>query len=420
MTMLPRSVSKGRQFESDAHAARGRGMADTRPLSIGVFGVRGVPSTYSGYETFLTAMLPLLVGRGHTVTVYCRSREPEQLGDMYRGVRLVSTGSIGTKQLDTLTHGVSAALRARRRHDVVLVCNVANAPVVSIMRLLRVPSVLNLDGQEWLRGKWGRVGRTWFKSSARLSRYASSALVSDCRAMQKIYAESFGAISTVIPYSLPESVAVANELTTKERNAILELYQLEADKFFLTGGRMVPENNIDFVVEAYHSSSRPEPLVVVGRANYDSPVVQRINEIAAVDRRIRVLGHVDNRLHFGALLRAAIAYTHGHSVGGMNPSLIEAMGVGAMVVALDTEFNREVLADTGVFFDKCSNSLQYALDAATGGDSLRLRESAVLRAKSEYSIEDVTDAYERLLIASAGSPWKTVRLETKWFSVDHV
>ena len=313
-------------------------LGTSRSLDIGVFGIRGIPSTYSGYETFLTALLPILAERGHRVTVYARIGEGDGPDDddatanaeptRYQGVNVVPVRSLRTKQLDTITHGFACAAKARRRHDVLFVCNVANAPVLMALRGIRVPSVLNVDGQEWLRGKWGRAGRAWFKASAYLSRVASSALVADCRAMADVYRDQFHAKSTVIPYSLPGSVAAAAAISNDEVTRILAEYDLTPNGYFLTGGRMVPENNIDYIAEAHHHSSRPEPLVVIGKANYDSPVVRRIQELAAIDNRIRLIGHIDDRLHFGALFRGATAYAHGHSVGGMNPSLVEAMGRG--------------------------------------------------------------------------------------------
>ncbi len=396
----------------------------SRSLDIGVFGIRGIPSTYSGYETFLTALLPILAARGHRVTVYGRIGEGDDQGggdtgidtaavSSYQGVNVIPVRSLRTKQLDTITHGFACAAKARRRHDVMFVCNVANAPVLMALRGMRVPSVLNVDGQEWLRGKWGRAGRAWFKASAYLSRAASSALVADCRAMADVYRDQFHAPSTVIPYSLPTSVAAAAAISDDEIARILAPYDLTPNGYFLTGGRMVPENNIDYIAEAYHHGSRPEPLVVIGKANYDSPVVRRIQELAAHDDRIRLIGHIDDRLHFGALFRGATAYAHGHSVGGMNPSLVEAMGVGAIVAALDTPFNREVLADQGLYFERSHASIVDALaSAAQRGPNDR--QAIANRAVEEYDLDAVADAYEQLLRQAARAPWRTVTITTRW------
>ena len=132
----------------------------TRSLSIGVYGARGVPSTYSGYETFLSTMLPQLVERGHDVTMYCRRSDGFEPTD-WKGVHRRVLPDLSGKTTSTLSHGLLAALAARRaRHDVVLVVNVANAAYCAIGRFTGQPTVLNTDGQEWKRGKWGRVARS--------------------------------------------------------------------------------------------------------------------------------------------------------------------------------------------------------------------------------------------------------------------
>jgi hypothetical protein len=156
-------------------------------LDIGVFGARGIPSTYSGYETFLTVMLPELVHRGHRVTMYCRRGEVGPSGS-YLGVRCVVLPAVRSKQLSTMTHGYIAAARAATaRHDVLLVMNVANAGACLTSRMLGSRVVLNTDGQEWNRQKWGRVGRSVFLLSTHLARHCAAALVSDSVAMQEIY-----------------------------------------------------------------------------------------------------------------------------------------------------------------------------------------------------------------------------------------
>ena len=171
-----------------------------RPMNIGVYGSRGIPSTYSGYETFLTVLLPELVRRGHAVTIYCRrGAVPEQ--PEYKGVKKRFLRSLQTKELGTLTHGALSAIATRvRNHDVVLVVNPANALFCWGATLTGQPVVLNTDGQEWLRGKWGPVGRRAFRFFASIAGRASTALISDSVAMAHVYRDEFAAGSTVIPY----------------------------------------------------------------------------------------------------------------------------------------------------------------------------------------------------------------------------
>jgi glycosyltransferase involved in cell wall biosynthesis len=386
-----------------------------RTLDIGVFGARGIPSTYSGYETFLTVLLPELARRGHRVTMYCRRGVGVPGREGFRGVRCRSLPSVRTKQLDTLSHGLVASVAASvARHDAALVCNIANVPFVALLRRSGVPVVLNTDGQEWLRGKWGKAARSYFHWCARKAGGAATALVSDCNAMRDLYATDFGADSTVIPYCWNGLLEDDAGATDGERHA------LPAGAYLVTGGRLVPENNIDLIAEAYVETTHEEPLLILGEANYASPVVRRLHELAALDSRIRIVGHVSSRSGFRAMLGNARAYVHGHSVGGMNPSLVEAMASGAAVVALDTRFNREVLGPSAFYFERDRSSVQRVLQHvadATPSELERYRDQLRARAVERFDLVPIADAYERLLIAVSEARRRAeTRLTTLWES----
>ena len=262
-------------------------------LHIGVFGVRSIPSTYSGYETFATVLLPELVRRGHRVTLYVRGGEREQ--PSFEGVRRIGLPTWKTKQFDTISHGIVAARTARKDPDidVVLAFNVANAIMLAPLTRAGVPTVLNVDGQEWLRDKWGRVGKQVFFSSAAAAKRCATLLVSDCVAMQKIYLRRFDAESVPIPYCWTDMVDTTSPQT--EDAEVLERHGLVAKSYVLTGGRMVPENNIHRIVASHCRSDLDADIVVLGTANYNSPVTRSINNAAAQDSRVKILGHISNR-----------------------------------------------------------------------------------------------------------------------------
>lgn len=384
-------------------------------VDIGVFGARGIPSTYSGYETFLTVLLPELVARGHRVTMYCRSGEVED-APSFKGVNKVFLPAIASKQLSTLSHGALAALAARgARHDAVLAVNVANAAFCLASRLTGQRTVLNTDGQEWLRGKWGRAGQAYFRNSARIARWSASALVADSVGMQDIYRGQFGADSTVIPYCW-------TEIDHDERLGALEDLGVEPYGYNLIAGRLVPENNIQRVAQAFVDSGARTPLVVLGAANYDSPVVGDLRRLAESCPRLILGGHVGDRAAYATLVRLAGTYFHTHSVGGINPSLLEAMGCGARIVALETVFNREALGEAGEYFSDFGlelPALMRRLD--TSGLEPRLRDLARARARSRFGLDEVCDAYEELLLGVARRPRKAkTALQTRWESEESV
>ena len=385
-------------------------MSRQQGMDLGVFGARGIPSTYSGYETFLTVLLPELAARGHRVTMYCRRGYSDE-GDL-KGFRRVLLPSIETKELGTLSHGLVASASSRlSRHDLVFVVNVANALFTLGTRATGRRVVLNTDGQEWLRGKWGPAGRRYFWLSARMAGLASSALVTDCQAMRVVYREQFGADSTVIPYCW-------TGIDGQARPDALTPFGVRPREYFLVAGRLVPENNIDRVVDAYAASGVRLPIVVLGAANYASPVERRLRAVAAKTGGVVLGGHVADRSAYAALVGQARAYVHAHSVGGINPSLLEAMGCGARVVALSTVFNREALGEAGSYFDDFEEQLpavlrRLAADDPHGDD--HLRGAARQRVQETFGLGAVADAYERLFRAVAQRPaWATTTVRTAW------
>ena len=367
-------------------------------LDIGVFGIRTIPSTYSGYETFCTVLLPELVRRGHTVTLYAR----EAIGSRqnYEGVEKIGLPSIPTKQLDTLSHSVSSAIvaRARRRHDVVLSFNVANAPALAMVTKTGTPTVLNVDGQEWIRGKWGGSAKRVFYECAKMSKNCATALVTDCDAMADIYRSEFGAESEVIPYCWTGLIDEDHRIPADDE--YLASVGLTNRGYLVTGGRLIPENHIAEITRSLVESDVDLPIAVLGEANYDSPVARELKELERSDARVRLMGHIANRRDFGVLLRDAVMYLHGHSVGGINPSIVEAMGVGAVISAFDTPFNREAAGEVGNYFvdpTKAVEESKYLLSE----DSESRRQLAIQRVRDHFSMKAIADQYEELLLATA-------------------
>lgn len=380
-------------------------------MDIGVYGARGIPSTYSGYETFLTALLPELASRGNRVTIYCRSgrvsAEP-----IYRGVHKVFLPAPQSKQFETLAHGILAQWKARvAKHDILFVVNVANALYASFAKATRQPIVLNTDGQEWLRGKWGRVAKTYFLLSARMSKHAASALISDSRGMRRVYREQFGVDSTVIPYCW-------TEIDYEDKPEALASMGLADRGYLLIAGRLIPENNIERVAQAYTAADVQLPLLVLGAANYNSPVQRALRSLARDSSRIILGGHISDRASYATLVKRATAYIHTHSVGGINPSLVEAMGCGARILALSTEFNREALDDAGTYFADFEEELPRALKAIIEEDPAQneiLRRAASSRTRSTFDLPSIVQAHEQLFRAALRDPSrKSTVIPTRW------
>jgi glycosyltransferase involved in cell wall biosynthesis len=319
-------------------------------MRIRVLGIRGLPSTYSGLETIMGELARRWVGAGHEVIVYCRKKLFSTRPSEWKGVKLVYLPGIEHKVLSTLSHSFLAALHASvNPSDVVLVWNAANGPLGWILRLAGRRAVINVDGMEWLRPKWQGVASIYFGWAAKMATRAFPVVITDATEMKRLYMESFGVATTYIAYG-------AN-IEPSQHPEVLEQYALTPRGYYLIASRLVPDNNADLIVKAFVASNSQRQLAVAGGADYRGNRRERafLDALkAAANDRVEFLGHIDDPDHIKELHHHCFAYVHGHEYGGINPSLLKALGFSNCILALNTPFNSEVLdgGRYGVLFEK--------------------------------------------------------------------
>ncbi len=359
-------------------------------------GTRGVPAAYGGFETFAEELGARLVARGHDVTVYGRSHVIPAGLRSHRGMRLRVLPTIRHKYLDTVVHtGLSVLDGLFRRFDIVLICNNANAPFAIVPRLAGAKVALNVDGLEWQRGKWNRMGRLYYEACAWLSPRLPIVLVSDARVIARWYRERHGKQTLYIPYGADASRV--------EPGATLDRLGLEPGRYLLYVSRLEPENNADVVIEAYRRAGGRDglggvPLVVVGDAPYATDYKASLEAAASATPGVVMTGYVFGQ-GYAELQSNALAYVQATEVGGTHPALVEAMGRGACIVANDVPEHREVLGEAGLYYARNDPDALAAVLGSVVSDTTerhRLGEAARARATAEYSWDHVTDEYEAL------------------------
>lgn len=361
--------------------------------SVAIIGTRGYPSFYGGFETAVRHIAPHLAASGWDVTVYGRPGTTDDEFEADPRVRSVVTRGLQSKSLSTLTFGLTSSLHALwTRPDVALVMNVANGFWLPLLHARGIATVVNVDGIEWERAKWGRLARTMFRTGARMTARWATEIVVDAKAIGSHWSERFGRDGHFIPYGGDPSPTHA---TTP----------FEDGTYVLVVARFVPENTIAEFFEAAPEVARTHDVVIVGSSGFGGELDQRAQDLADAHERIHWLGHVNDDELLHTLWARAGAYFHGHSVGGTNPALVQAMALGAPVVARDTVYNREVLGNRGAFTAPQPDAIASALRAVLD-DSDRQRELSDLgrqRAAEVYSWEKVCAAYETLLRAQLPS-----------------
>ncbi|MDV7102419.1 DUF1972 domain-containing protein [Gordonia amicalis] len=358
-------------------------------LRVALIGTRGVPAAYGGFETAAEEIGSRLAERGHSVTVY--GREDGNVGPAYRGMRRVTLPSIKKKSLETLSHTALSAGHAviRRSTDAAIVFNAANSPLLPLLRLAHIPVALHMDGLEWRRSKWGRVGRNYYRRAELIGVRQADALIADSPGIADYYKHQFGAATELIKYGAPLLMdASADGISS---------VGLDVGNYHLVVARFEPENHVLEIIRGYVASSATKPLVIVGSAPYSEDYTAAIEQVAASDSRVVLLGAIYDQSFLDALYFHAFTYIHGHSVGGTNPSLLRAIGAGTPVIGYDVSFNRDVVDEQGWFFSDSAELAVAVEEAETSSEmdqlGCRLRE----RASEHYTWDGVTDLYEGLL-----------------------
>jgi len=357
-------------------------------LKVAILGTRGVPGNYGGFETFAEELSARLAARGHEVTVYCRIGNTAGRPRWHRGARLIHLPAVRHKYAETVSHALLSALHAVFRHyDVVYLCNSANAPVCYIPWLRRQRVVLNVDGLEWRRQKWGRLAKRYYRWAARLAARMPIEIVTDAAVIQDYYRTAFKRSTRCFVYG--------TELYPRGHLAErLEALGLAPDCYILYVSRMERENNALLVVEGYRALETDLPLVMVGDAPYAQDYLDQVK--AAADPRVRFLGYrFGDEYH--ALQANARVYVQATEVGGTHPALVEAMGHGNAILAQDVPEHHEVLGEAGNYFAlRDADSLAAGLRALLADADLveQRRAAAAQRAAEHFGWDAVTDAYE--------------------------
>jgi glycosyltransferase involved in cell wall biosynthesis len=317
-------------------------MTSTPPRCLRILGIRGVPAAHGGFETFAEELSLYLLARGWRVVVYCQEDgSGPVLHDQWRGVERVRIpvalgGAKGTMLFDW-----RAIAHAAQHRDLCLTLGYNTALFCARLRWAGVLNIINMDGIEWRRAKWGPLAKTWFWLNDWAGCWLGDHLVADHPEIQAhLRTRTRARRITTIAYGVtPAGDAPA---------AALAAYGLEPGTYLTLIARPEPENSILEAVRGFSCRPRGVKLVVLGTYS-DEQWYHRAIQDAASDE-VLFLGAIYEPAIVQALRCHCIAYVHGHQVGGTNPSLVEALGAGNAVIAHDNRFNRWVAADAACYF----------------------------------------------------------------------
>ncbi len=355
-------------------------------MRIAIIGSRGVPARYGGFETLADRLSLYLVERGHSVTIVGENHVGSHT-DSRRNLRC----TLFSKRRFPVLFYFESVLRTLIGFEAVIILGVGGGPFQWLFHLTRVRVVTNVDGLEHLRDKYSALQKSYVRWSQYFAKKFSDQLVADAAAVEEYWIKTIRADQhriTVITYG--------TDIARIADDQLLKKFGLEKKNYYLLIARIVPENNIKMIVDSFLTADSLRKLVIVGNWQ-DSAYGREIRKWD--DERLCLFDPVYDEEVVVALRRHSFAYLHGHSVGGTNPTLVEALGCGCITICFDNPFNRATTHGFGYFFhDKKSLKQEIEkVEVLSAAAIAELEMQSWLLAERVYDWRIIGNAYEKLL-----------------------
>lgn len=362
--------------------------------TVRILGTHGVPAAYGGFETAAQHVALHLVEHGWRVVVYCQIPGTGPVTtDTWHGIERVlvpipTEGWLGTSRFDLRT--VRHATREAARHDELCLTFGYNTAIFNVWQRLRgVVNVINMDGIEWSRSRWGPFRQAILWTNDRIACVVGNELIADHPEIEKyLLGHAKASKVSTITYGGPTVLDAPTEP--------VRALGLEPGKYVSLIARPIPENSLLELVEGFSARERGVRLAVLGNIGNSDPYHRALR--AAASDEVSFLGAVYEPETVQALRFHSLAYLHGHTVGGTNPSLVEALGAGNPVLAHDNPYNRWTAGDAGLWF-RTATDVDDRLTALLADPDARSALSAAARARhaAEFTWDYVAGQYEQLL-----------------------
>ncbi|MDG0972630.1 MAG: DUF1972 domain-containing protein [Crocinitomicaceae bacterium] len=354
-------------------------------MKIAIIGTRGIPNYYGGFEQFAEYVSVGLVDRSHEVTVYNSHTHPYQEKE-YQGVKIIHCkdpeDKIGTA--GQFIYDLNCILDARKRNfDIILQLGYTSSSVWSRLFPKKAIITTNMDGLEWKRTKYSKKVKKFLQYAEKLAVKHSDHLISDSIGIQDYLKDKYNKNSTYIPYG--------SDVFEKPNPQVLTEYELSELNYDLLIARLEPENSIEVILNGVAMASLSRPFLVIGK--HDTKYGAYLKEKFKLCDRIQFLGGIYDQNILNNLRFFSNIYFHGHTVGGTNPSLLEAMGSSALICANDNTFNKAILGNDAVFFNSADDVAGY-LQKIQKKSFSNFVENNSSKIKDVYNWNKIIDQYE--------------------------
>jgi len=322
-------------------------------LRVAIIGTTGLPARYGGFETLAHHLVDHL-GDDMDMTVYCSKKyfaKSKKRLSVFNGAKLVYL-PFNANGYQSIIYDMFSMFHAIRRSDVLLMLGISGAMMIPLIKLFSKKKILvNIDGQEWKRPKWNWLAKKILGFSERIAVRFADVLITDNKIIQQYVQESYGRSDAWLIEYGGDHVSTQNM-----NNTHIELHPFLSKPYAFNVCRIEPENNVHMILDAF-SRAPQHTLVMVGlwsHGKYGIELKQKYSNYS----NIHLLDPIYDQDHLNVLRSNAKVYVHGHSAGGTNPSLVEAMCLGLPVLSFGIEYNRETTNHRARYFSNAAELLK--------------------------------------------------------------
>lgn len=361
-------------------------------LKIAILGTRGIPNNYGGFEQLAEFLSIGLVKLGHQVYVYNSSLHPYR-EKSYKDVNLIKCfdpeNMLGT--FGQFIYDFNCILDSRKRKfDVILQLGYTSSSVWAFLFKKKSIILTNMDGLEWTRSKYGYFTKKFLKIAEKWAINSSTRLIADNIGIQNYLKRTYDKESSYIAYGA--------EIANPSSAAIIQKYGLMEKEYNLVIARFEPENNIELILKGHTLANSKKPLVIIG--NHQNKYGKQLY-LNYKSSNVIFLGPNYNMNELNAIRTYAANYFHGHSVGGTNPSLLEAMASSVYICAHNNEFNKSVLGNDASYFESVNEIVEF-LKVNDQSDKIQLAiQNNLNKIAKSYSWQRIINQYNELITQNA-------------------
>ena len=359
---------------------------------VRILGTHGVPGNYGGFETAAENVALALVGKGWDVIVYCQVDDGEGIWqDEWKGVTRVNIPVPDRSWKGTSRFDLLSIRHACQFDDLCLTFGYNTAVFNALQRFKGIPNIINMDGIEWSRSRWGKAKQAILWSNERAACYVGNHLIADHPEINT-YLRTRARASKITTITYGSATVLDAPTTTPEQHG------LEPGRYLTLVARPIPENSIVELVRGFCARPRDVRLAVLGGYFPEKDAYHAAIQ-AAANESVAFLGPIFEPERVQSLRFHSLGYLHGHTVGGTNPSLVEALGCGNPVIAHDNPYNRWVAREAALYFTT-EGDVDAALDELIDSPdrARQMSDRARERHAEEFTWEHVAGQYEELLL----------------------